>query len=118
MWFEEGLCFYLPRKIMLHDQEFHAIQKAESILIEEYRGRFGEYGLSQFGESGDDSYAGAFYDYWRSTYVIEQLIEHYFNDVEELFDVYQQWQGFEPIHEYLVNTLKLKPFQIKEWWLT
>lgn len=30
IWFEEGMCFYLPRKILLNEMEFNKITNAET----------------------------------------------------------------------------------------
>lgn len=32
IWFEEGMCFYLPRKILLSEKEFNEITNAERAI--------------------------------------------------------------------------------------
>lgn len=39
IWFEEGMCFYLPRKLLLSDQEFNDITLVEAELVEVFQER-------------------------------------------------------------------------------
>lgn len=97
MWFEEGLCFYIPRKLIYSEEKFTAIMDVEEKLIERYKGEFGEYTLDQFGEAdyrGDENveYAADFYDYWRSTIAVKKLVEDYCDgNVRDLIDIYTKW---------------------------
>lgn len=123
MWFEEGMCFYIPRTLMLSEKRFEDISEVEEKLIEAFREEYGEYTLDQFGKSGyrygkSDDYSSAFYDYWRSTKVVKELVENYFKgSVESLIQLYVAWDGKEPLHEYFTRTLCLPDRKAKELWL-
>ncbi|MDI2588508.1 hypothetical protein OR571_15650 [Psychrobacillus sp. NEAU-3TGS] len=110
IWFEEGMCFYLPRKILLSEKEFNEITNAEAELFEAFKNKYGNHSLDNFGSS---SYLGSLssimFDYWRSYLSIKYLVEvRANNNVKEVFDTYHRWhkEGRKvPLTEYF----KLEP---------
>ncbi|TYS16640.1 hypothetical protein FZC78_11665 [Rossellomorea vietnamensis] len=126
MWFEEGMCFYLPRKLILSEEKQAEIMKVESKLIEKYKGDYGEYSLSYFGEaavehSDEFQYASAFYDYWRSTLVVETLIERYCqNNVGILINHYKEWVDGERkvnLQKHFIEVFNLSDEEAARMWL-
>ncbi|MEH7041349.1 hypothetical protein CN887_02375 [Bacillus pseudomycoides] len=119
MWFEEGVCFYLSRKLMMSHEQFKTIMQVEDELISIYQAEFSNYPLNEFGKSAESgSYAGAFYDYWRSTKLIRILVEQYFNnDIQALFSCYHEWVEIKEqisLHAFFVQKLSLSPLHAKE----
>jgi len=124
-WFEEGMCFYIPRKLIMPENKFNEIMEVESQLIDVYKNKYGEYSLNQFGESGENAseneiYSAAFYDYWRSTKVIRTLVEDYFNhQISDLIKCYRKWvaQDSNPLLQtFFINKLNLTENEAKEMW--
>jgi hypothetical protein len=97
MWFEEGICFYLPRKFFMSEARFERVMKVERLLIDAYKKEYGEYSLDAFGAAGyrggdNFDYSAAFYDYWRSTRTVARLIDEYCEgNVEKLISCYREW---------------------------
>lgn len=122
MWFEEGMCFYIPRKLMLAEEKFNDIAEVESQLIKTYRSEYGEYTLDLFGESvcrqnQRNEYSAAFYDYWRSTKVVKILIEEYFKgSIMELINCYNEWDQEGPLHKYFIKRLNLSASESEKLW--
>ncbi|WP_377890768.1 hypothetical protein [Alkalihalobacillus sp. R86527] len=123
MWFEEGLCEYIPRKLLYSEQKFKETVEVEDALIEHYKEQFGDYCLSEFGRAGyrygeESGFSGAFYDYWRSKKVVNVLIEDYFeNNLLSLITCYKEWDQSIPLHVYFTNVLKLSTGEAKKLWL-
>ncbi|MGP4060295.1 hypothetical protein [Halobacillus sp. H74] len=126
MWFEEGLCFYLPRKIIFSEEKREAIMKVESDLIQQYKDEYGEYSLTKFGQAGYRGgerfeYSAAFYDYWRSTKVVTTLVEKYYNgDVNTLVEAYQKWINEENdigLHTFFVREQEMSRQEAYQLWL-
>lgn len=92
IWFEEGMCFYLPRKLLLTEDEFDEISTVEKTLVKEFKNTYGNHSLSAFGKS---SYAGnltsIMYDYWRSYLAIKELVDREDGDVLQVFKKYHEW---------------------------
>jgi hypothetical protein len=126
MWFEEGLCFYIPRKLILSEERFNSTMNVESCLINKYKEKYGEYTLNMFGESASHSeefeYSSAFYDYWRSTVVVDLLIKNYCNNsVGKLIGYYKEWANGSKISNlqtYLVDKLHISNEDAKNLWLS
>ncbi|MEW4327094.1 hypothetical protein Q0N12_10505 [Rossellomorea marisflavi] len=124
MWFEEGLCFYIPRKQILSDEKFHSIMKVEACLIDRYKEQYGDYTLNRFGESHDEEseYASAFYDYWRSTLVVDALINRYCDQqVEKMIDCYREWAESSRVinlQTYFIDKLHISDEEAKNLWLS
>ncbi|TGB04940.1 hypothetical protein [Halobacillus salinus] len=126
MWFEEGLCFYIPRKMILSPDKFNEIMDVERHLIELYKGDYGEYTIDLFGESADQggndfSYASAFYDYWRSTHIVRVLIEDYCDgEMCKLMDCYKDWVNDSYgiyLQNFFIEKFKLAKQEARELWL-
>ncbi|MFD2922891.1 hypothetical protein [Halobacillus naozhouensis] len=123
MWFEEGMCEYIPRRLMLSEERFKEITEVENLLIETYKGDYGEYTLDQFGKAGyrqgeSPGYAGDFYDYWRSAETIKALVEVYCEgNVEKLVDIYKEWDEEELLHLFFIKRLGLSDEQARRLWL-
>lgn len=93
IWFEEGMCEYLPRKIILDDEEFNEISKVELEMIEIFKDKYGNHSLDEFGKASyQGSLTSIMFDYWRSFLAVKYLVEVYANnDVKKVFDEYQKW---------------------------
>ncbi|GKW47439.1 hypothetical protein [Planococcus sp. NCCP-2050] len=93
IWFEEGMCQYLPRKFVLSPAEFDEITAIESELVKVFTEDYGGRSLDDFGSA---SYLGSLssimFDYWRSFLAVKELIEgHFNNDIQTVFKQYRQW---------------------------
>lgn len=93
IWFEEGMCEYLPRKHLLSDEAFKRITLIETELVELFQEEYGARSIDQFGSA---SYAGSLssimFDYWRSFLAIHHLIEErYDGNVLRVFEAYRNW---------------------------
>lgn len=93
IWFEEGMCFYLPRKLLLSKEEFREITQVEETLVEVFNSQYGSHSLDEFGSG---SYIGnlssIMFDYWRSYLTVKELVERWANhDVKKVFDEYHKW---------------------------
>lgn len=92
IWFEEGMCFYLPRKYLLDEQEFDEISTVERTLVKEFKEKYGQHSLSEFGSS---TYKGnmtsIMYDYWRSFLAVKELVDRFTGDIMAVFDHYHNW---------------------------
>ena len=93
IWFEEGMCFYLPRKILLKEKDFQEITEVETALVEAFQDQYGSHSLDDFGR---DAYQGSLssimFDYWRSYLAVKYLVEVRANhEVKKVFDEYHQW---------------------------
>lgn len=95
IWFEEGMCFYLPRKLLLSDQEFNDITLVEAELVEVFQERYGQHPLDDFGsQSYSGSLSSIMFDYWRSYLAVKELVEVRANhDVMQIFDEYRKWDN-------------------------
>ncbi|MFB5189747.1 hypothetical protein [Alicyclobacillus fastidiosus] len=94
MWFEEGMCFYLPRKRLLFSQRFEALMRAEALLIELHRDQYGEHPVWRFGGSSVDGggFVAALFDYWRATSAVRTIVEEYASgDVRKVLRVFEYW---------------------------
>lgn len=95
IWFEEGMCEYLPRKLLLSPSEFNEITAIESELVKVFTE---DYGMRSLDEFGSASYLGSLssimFDYWRSFLVVKELVEDQFdNDIQAVFEQYKRWHG-------------------------
>lgn len=93
IWFEEGMCFYLPRKILLNEKEFNEITYVETELFETFKDEYGNHSLDDFGSSSyQGSLSGIMFDYWRSYLAVKSLVEiSANNDVKLVFEKYHKW---------------------------
>lgn len=87
IWFEEGMCEYLPRKYILSEAEMKEFTHIETELVQRFQDKYGENTLDDFGQG---SYAGSLtsimYDYWRSFLAVKYIVEEQFNhDIHEVF---------------------------------
>ncbi|MCA0983127.1 hypothetical protein LCL89_03585 [Halobacillus yeomjeoni] len=123
MWFEEGMCEYIPRTFMLDEQERVRLSRVEYELIQFYKSEFGEYPLVNFGQAGyrmgnNESFTAAFYDYWRSAWVVERLVEDYFDgSLTPLIQLYQSWDQSQPLHDFFIEELHISDHTARELWL-
>ena len=93
IWFEEGMCFYLPRKLLLSEKEFNEITNIEAELVEAFKDEYGNSSLEDFGSSSyQGSLSSIMFDYWRSFLAVKYLVEvRANNDVKLIFDEYHKW---------------------------
>ncbi|SFF97316.1 hypothetical protein SAMN05216353_11669 [Halobacillus alkaliphilus] len=126
MWFEEGMCFYIPRKMILSTDKFNEIMEVERSLIELYKPEYGEYTIDLFGDSGYRGgnglgYSSAFYDYWRSTNIVNLLIEKYCNgDMNKLIESYKNWvnnSAERNLQKFFIDDFQLSKHEAKALWL-
>ncbi|GGF24161.1 hypothetical protein GCM10010954_23820 [Halobacillus andaensis] len=93
-WFEEGMCEYLSRKLVLSEEEFKEITTIELELVEVYKEQYGTHSLEEFGRGayqGNDL-INKMFDYWRSYLAVEFLVEvRANNDVDWILNEYQDW---------------------------
>lgn len=95
IWFEEGMCEYLPRKLLLSPAEFDEIAAIESELIKVFTEDYGGRSLDEFGSA---SYLGSLssimFDYWRSFLAVKFLVEDLFShDIHSVFEQYHNWHN-------------------------
>ncbi len=105
IWFEEGMCEYLPRKLLLSEQEFNDITNVEIQLVEAFKDTYGKHLLEDFGSSSyEGSLSSIMFDYWRSYLTVKYLVEVRANhNVKQVFDTYHQWDRegrIVPLTEY------------------
>ncbi|WP_404452045.1 hypothetical protein LG329_17090 [Virgibacillus necropolis] len=111
IWFEEGMCDYLSRKMTLDESEFKEITEVELELVEMFKGEYGKHSLDEFGSgSYQGNLTSIMIDYWRSYLSIKYLIEvHANNDIKQIFSEYHNWdkEGRKvPLTEYFeLNTV-------------
>lgn len=93
IWFEEGMCFYLPRKFLLNEIEFNEITTVEKELFEAFKDDYGNHSLEEFGYSSyKGSLSSIMFDYWRSYLAVKYLVEVLFkNNIKAVFDEYHKW---------------------------
>ncbi|ADU32168.1 hypothetical protein [Evansella cellulosilytica] len=95
IWFEEGMCFYLPRKMLLSNVEFDEISKIEAELVKNFKGKYGSHSLDNFGiGSYNGSLTSIMYDYWRSYLAVKELVEvKAAGNIKTVFEQYHQWHN-------------------------
>lgn len=88
IWFEEGMCEYLPRKLLLSSEEFNEIAAIESRLLGVFKKEYGHRSINDFGSSSYlDSLSSIMFDYWRSFLAVKFLVENRFgNDIHSVFE--------------------------------
>lgn len=93
IWFEEGMCFYLPRKLLLTEKEFKEISDTEWKLVNEFADKYGEHSIDQFGSASyRESLTSIMYDYWRSYLIVKYLVEVTADgNISTIFNQYQKW---------------------------
>ncbi len=93
IWFEEGMCFFLPRKILLNEKEFNDITNAETKLVEAFNDQYGKQSIDNFGSSTyKGNLSSIMFDYWRSYLAVKHLVEvHANHDLKALFKEYHNW---------------------------
>lgn len=93
IWFEEGMCFYLPRKLTLSANEMNEITAAEMQLAEAFKAQYGNHPLDDFGSgSYHGDLTGIMYDYWRSYLTVKEIVENCYDyDIHAVFKAYHAW---------------------------
>ncbi|MDO5755751.1 MAG: hypothetical protein Q4P28_05900 [Tissierellia bacterium] len=93
IWFEEGMCDYIPRKFFLTKDEFQKTVQVERELVNFFQGKYGNHSLEEFGDSSyDGSLTSIMYEYWRSFLSIVELVETVGKgDIHKVFQIYHQW---------------------------
>jgi len=91
IWFEEGMCFYLPRRFLGEDY-FNELTKVEGTLVKTFQEQYGGHSLDDFGAG---TYAGSIssimFDYWRSFLKVKDIVEFHHGDVQQVFRLYHEW---------------------------
>lgn len=110
IWFEEGMCFYLPRKYCLTKDQFEEITTIEQELVNIFTEDFGQNDLDNFGSmSYQGNLSSIMFDYWRSYLKVKSLIDKMDGDIHSVFKLYKKWHehGREiSLVQYFENTLK------------
>lgn len=106
IWFEEGMCFYLPRKLLLNETEFNQITEVEEHLVQEFEENYGQHPVEDFGSASyEGSLTSILYDYWRSYLRVKHLVEVNANgDIHQVFTWYNEWHELtkeQPFMEYV-----------------
>lgn len=93
IWFEEGMCEYLPRKLLLTEEEFEAISAIEKELVSVFTEAYKDRSLDAFGSNSyTASLSSIMFDYWRSFLSIKYLVEdRYDNNIQAVFEEYHKW---------------------------
>ncbi|KIL48500.1 hypothetical protein [Jeotgalibacillus soli] len=93
--FEEGICFYLPRKILLSEKEFNEITFTEMKLVEILEDKYGKHSVDNFGSSSYQcNLSSIMFDYWRSYIAVKHLIEvRANNNPNAVFKEYHNWHN-------------------------
>lgn len=93
IWFEEGMCEYLPRKLLLSETEFDDITAVERELVEAFTPQYGGRSIDEFGSSSyQGSLSSIMFDYWRSFLAVMYLVEQRFDhDIQAVFAEYRKW---------------------------
>ncbi|WP_404456522.1 hypothetical protein [Oceanobacillus kapialis] len=93
IWFEEGMCEYLPRKFLLDEDEFTSISVVEEELVDMFKAKYGDHSLEAFGSTSyQGSLTSIMFDYWRSFLAIKYLVEDRANDdMKQVFREYHRW---------------------------
>ncbi|MED4125626.1 hypothetical protein P4631_07370 [Halalkalibacterium halodurans] len=93
IWFEEGMCFYLPRKLLLSEEEFNDVTFVEMKLVEAFKDKYGEHSIDDFGiMSYQGNLTSIMFDYWRSYLAVKHLVEVQANhNVNDVFKEYHNW---------------------------
>ncbi|MFJ8519749.1 hypothetical protein [Lysinibacillus xylanilyticus] len=94
IWFEEGMCEYLSKKLTLNENQFDEIAKIELELILLFKDKYGKHSLDDFGTASykAENITSIMYDYWRSFQTIKYLVEERSNNnIHHVFEVYHRW---------------------------
>lgn len=92
IWFEEGMCFYLPRRHLLGDPYFRNVTATERALYGALKGRYGNHSLDQFGSASYvSSMPSIMFDYWRSYLAVCELVARENGNVHAVFRKYNSW---------------------------
>lgn len=93
IWFEEGMCEYLPRKILLSESQFIQEVQIHEKLAELFKKEYGSVTLEDFGlESYSGSMSAVMYNYWQSFLAVHHIVEEkYQGNIKKVFDVYNEW---------------------------
>lgn len=93
IWFEEGMCEYLPRKLLLTKNEFETISAIEKELVDVFTEVYCGRSLDDFGNNSyTASLSSIMFDYWRSFLYIKYLVEdRYEHDIKAVFEEYHRW---------------------------
>lgn len=92
IWFEEGMCFYLPRKYCLTEDQLEEITVIELELVNIFTEDYGDNDLDDFGSmSYRGSLSSIMFDYWRSYLKVKSMVEKVNGDVHKVFKLYNKW---------------------------
>ncbi len=91
IWFEEGMAEYISSRYFLTTAEMEQSKKCEIALIKLFEEKYGHDSIETFGENTyDGSYASIFYNYWRSSLMIERLVDE-LGTIDSVFEKYHEW---------------------------
>ena len=123
-WFEEGFCFYAPRKHLLPAARLSHLQQVEQALIELHAPRLGGHPIWQFGLTNTGgSFTDALFDYWRAIHTVSHLGQTYAHgDVKHLLALFDQWRS-QQVHAsrldaFLIEALGVSKDDQEALWLT
>jgi hypothetical protein len=123
VWFEEGFCFYLPRKHLLPAARFAQLLAVEKALIDAHHARLGEYPTWQFGLPDQGAgFTEALFDYWRAIRAVSLLVDTYTRgEGKSMLALFHTWkqqrdQGMR-LHEFLSDALGVSEADQQALWL-
>lgn len=122
-WFEEGFCFYVPRKQLLSADRLAQLQHLEKTLIDTHDEQLGSHPIWQFGLSNTgEGFTEALFDYWRAIYAVSKLIDHYARgDSRRVLGLFNQWndhsQRVNRLDEFLIDALGVSEADQRDIWL-
>jgi hypothetical protein len=123
MWFEEGFCFFLPRKHLLTAARAMQLQAVEQALIERHTERLGGHPIWQFGLSDrGEGWADALFDYWRAIRTVSTIADTYAGgESKTLLALFSTWKQ-QPdrgihLHEFLIDALGVSTTDQQALWL-
>lgn len=93
IWFEEGMCEYLPRRLLLNNEEFERELRHHEELVGLFKPKYGERPLEGFGAASyEESMSSIMFDYWRSLLAVKFIVEDkYHGDIKKAFAAYNEW---------------------------
>ena len=122
-WFEEGFCFYAPRKQLLPADRLRELQSVEKALIDAHGERLGGHPIWQFGRSDTGGgFTDALFDYWRAIHAVSTLIDTYAHgDSKSILALFSRWKNQSDratrLDEFLIAALEVSEMDQRQVWL-
>ncbi|CCV64392.1 conserved hypothetical protein [Alteracholeplasma palmae J233] len=107
IWFEEGFCFYMPRKYLLSEAQYEEVVKIEKEKIINSKLKIGDESISMFGADSYDKESNLTLEllYAQAFLTVNQIMSYYKDDLIEPFKLYHEWFN-EGMKEPLIRKFK------------